>query len=45
LKRVSSQLAEADINSNYVYEGCAAGACTVVLHAYDLPRAVEKVGL
>lgn len=45
LKRVSSDLAEAGININYVYGGCAGGACTVVLHVDDLPRAVEKLGL
>jgi hypothetical protein len=40
LKRLSSQLADAGININYVY-----GACTVVLYVDDLPRTVEKLGL
>jgi hypothetical protein len=40
LKRLSSKLADAGININYVY-----GACTVVLHVDDLPRTVEKLGL
>ncbi len=41
LERISSQLAQADINISYVYGSSAHKVCTLVLCASDLQRAAE----
>lgn len=44
LERISSQLAQADININYVYGSSAQKACTLVLGVSDLERAAKVLG-
>lgn len=44
LEQISTDLAKAKVNINYVYGGCADGACTVVLHVSDLPAALRLIG-
>lgn len=44
LERLSSKLAEAGININYIYGSCTSGSCTLVLNVDELERAAETVG-
>ncbi len=44
LERVSSKLAEASININYVYGSCVNGSCTLVFNVDDMAGAEKAVG-
>jgi len=45
LERVSSKLAEASININYVYGSCVNGSCTLVFNVDEIARAEKTVGV
>ncbi len=44
LERISTALADANVNIIYVYGSCTGDVCTLVLNVDDLARAAEIVG-